>query len=459
MEDTPVFDNPHRRGAYSRLDSGNVHELHDFLVTRSPSINTGTGVDTAYTAQVSDDVVGGADHSTARKGRFALPKVIFKWFKPFTASCQRTWVCTSEKAKLSLHRVRRWSTKQQNVSRLHFYAVLLVTTINIIWTAICALKLPKDEYDMTILKNGNCETVERLNLLLHLLINILSTALLWGAGHAVHLLLAPTRKDVDRAHKRGLYFDIGVSSLKNFWRVPSDRRIAIACFMVCSSFLHLLLVSLSSRLPRRMLTCGESWNSAIFTTKPIISYGVAWTTSDFMTNKKIWNQTLIDNDAIFDFQQNGRNFTRLTTAQCLTRYCDIFTAGTNVVVVTDLANNSVKVADGTSLLNWFFVPGSVPATQGNIWTCRNVPEIVQTEHGSCDINNMRPYLNNWTLNFGGTVHTYENWAPAWTAGVEYCLSGGVQPVEEMCGLYFRCVHAKLMHSYSCCVLIITATTS
>jgi hypothetical protein len=66
--------------------------------------------------------------------------------------------------------------------------------------------------------------VKRLDLWLHLLINLLSTGLLMASNYCMQLQAAPTRADIDRAHARGQWLDIGVPSLRNFGKIGRWRK-------------------------------------------------------------------------------------------------------------------------------------------------------------------------------------------------------------------------------------------
>lgn len=74
--------------------------------------------------------------------------------------------------------------------------------------------------DNSLLFIGNCNTSSRLSLGLHLLINIVGSGILASSNFFMQILLAPTRKDVDRAHKRSRFAEIGVQSFRNLRIVP-----------------------------------------------------------------------------------------------------------------------------------------------------------------------------------------------------------------------------------------------
>lgn len=66
----------------------------------------------------------------------------------------------------------------------------------------------------SILFEGDCERVRKLNTGLHFLINLLSTVLLSSSNYSMQCLSAPTRKEIDDAHAKRIWLDIGVPSIR-----------------------------------------------------------------------------------------------------------------------------------------------------------------------------------------------------------------------------------------------------
>lgn len=93
---------------------------------------------------------------------------------------------------------------------------------------------------------GNCETTKGISLALSLFINVLSTLLLGSSNNAAQYLSSPTRAEVDAAHARLSWMDIGVPSLRNL-RSIGTTRVVVWSILFCSSFpLHLVSVKLLS---------------------------------------------------------------------------------------------------------------------------------------------------------------------------------------------------------------------
>ena len=68
------------------------------------------------------------------------------------------------------------------------------------------------------LQDGDCGETKRLDLWLHLLINVLSTTLLGASNYSMQCLTAPTREDIDQAHRENSWMDVGVPSVRNLRR-------------------------------------------------------------------------------------------------------------------------------------------------------------------------------------------------------------------------------------------------
>jgi hypothetical protein len=119
-------------------------------------------------------------------------------------------------------------------------AVSLVLLINLIVTIVFSAR--KDG----VLFVGNCDRARSMNTGLHLLINVLSTVLLSSSNYCMQCLSAPTRKEVDEAHSKGKWLDIGVQSVHNLRHIyNTDRKRAVVWFLIGLSSvpLHLLWVA------------------------------------------------------------------------------------------------------------------------------------------------------------------------------------------------------------------------
>jgi hypothetical protein len=93
--------------------------------------------------------------------------------------------------------------------------------------------------------SGGCGTgsASRLNVALHLGINIFSTALLASSNFFMQILNAPSREEVIQAHARGSWLDIGVLSSRNAFQVSRFKTASWVIFFLSSLPIHLLFNS------------------------------------------------------------------------------------------------------------------------------------------------------------------------------------------------------------------------
>lgn len=87
---------------------------------------------------------------------------------------------------------------------------------------------------------GSCDTAASISTWIHLAINILSSLLLAASNGAMQVLAAPSRSEVDAAHARRRWLDIGVQSWRNLGNITFARRLIWILLAVTTVPLHLL---------------------------------------------------------------------------------------------------------------------------------------------------------------------------------------------------------------------------
>lgn len=93
--------------------------------------------------------------------------------------------------------------------------------------------------------DGDCNHVERATIWFHVGINVLSSLLLSASNYTMQALCSPTRKEIDRAHAKGDWVDIGTPSVRNIFGRISWKRTSLWWILGLSSVpIHLLYVSL-----------------------------------------------------------------------------------------------------------------------------------------------------------------------------------------------------------------------
>jgi len=119
-------------------------------------------------------------------------------------------------------------------------AAVVVLILNVGITQYAVSKFGTGDQQIGTIYAGDCTKSKKLNSWLHIAINALSTTLLAGSNFCMQCLSAPTRQDVDKAHKEKRWLDIGVPSLRNMRHV-GWKKVIVYCLLMSSSVpLHLL---------------------------------------------------------------------------------------------------------------------------------------------------------------------------------------------------------------------------
>ena len=126
-------------------------------------------------------------------------------------------------------------------------SVVVVLFINV-GLAMYAATNSEYEVDSGIrtLYSGSCDRSKTIGLWLHLVINALSTILLSGSNYTQQCLTAPTRREIDAAHTKRRWMDIGVPSVRNLLRIKPERSLLWMVIGLTSIPLHLLYVYIAT---------------------------------------------------------------------------------------------------------------------------------------------------------------------------------------------------------------------
>ncbi|KAK6811974.1 hypothetical protein RU639_012298 [Aspergillus parasiticus] len=234
-------------------------------------------------------------------------------------------------------RINEWYSGWRFTLALASFASVIVLAFNlgfVIWAAVHHTV----ERSRGTLHEGNCEKVQHMGTGLHFAINILSTSLLGASNYCMQCLSAPTRKDIDRAHGKGRWLDIGVPSVRNL-RLVSRKRAVLWLLLVLSSLpLHLV------------------YNSTIFAITSANSYWV-FTAPEGFAKQDVQNSTSGNeetaNDALNRLRAEAQNRTlqRLDISQCVNAYAtDFQTTYGSLILVTNDTDQFQSVAQQTTFL-------------------------------------------------------------------------------------------------------------
>lgn len=112
--------------------------------------------------------------------------------------------------------------------------VLLFNAVLLIWSITRSVQGNVDIY------SGDCHRSSTVYTIWHVVINALSTLLLAASNACMQVLASPTRSQIDSAHAKNKWLDIGVFSIRNLRTVGRKRMILIALLALSSAPLHFL---------------------------------------------------------------------------------------------------------------------------------------------------------------------------------------------------------------------------
>lgn len=217
---------------------------------------------------------------------------------------------------------------------------LLVNLVMVSWLAGHS----EDRSTLVELYNGSCSKVEEIDVWAHFALNVVSTLLLGGSNYCMQCLCAPTRGDIDRAHAKGKYLDIGVPSVRNLRSIPRYKMILWGILGLSSVPLHLMY---NSAFYKSLATNDYT----LIFVRPEFVDGAAFNASLSDQSRDIQidiGQSQIDIGQIqSEVGQTPSPYERLDKADCISAYAtDFLSKRRNLVLVS---NNSTK-GQNSSLL-------------------------------------------------------------------------------------------------------------
>lgn len=118
---------------------------------------------------------------------------------------------------------------------------LIGNIVTLIWASVrpAVSNIPDDDGNR-VLFDGDCGTVNTIKTWSHLAINVVSTLILSTSTVCMQCLSAPTRAEVDEAHRMGKWLDVGILSTRNLRNIPAVRIFLYTLLGITSIPLHLL---------------------------------------------------------------------------------------------------------------------------------------------------------------------------------------------------------------------------
>ncbi|KAJ5165820.1 hypothetical protein N7492_006116 [Penicillium capsulatum] len=124
-------------------------------------------------------------------------------------------------------------------------ATTILLLINLVLFAVAAgmsRKYPENTgfLSWAVIYKGSCTSSEMWGVVLHLVINILSTGILAASNNCMQTLVAPSRQEIDKSHARHQWLDIGRASVRNLFAISWYRLALWTILMITATPFHLL---------------------------------------------------------------------------------------------------------------------------------------------------------------------------------------------------------------------------
>ncbi|CAG9971465.1 unnamed protein product [Clonostachys byssicola] len=232
---------------------------------------------------------------------------------------------TSSKANGARHKSGQqpgpgWQTGWRGGLSIAAGLTLLILISNITILGVFSSPAYRRDYSSTTapIRTGECDDIKKLNIGIHLLINIASTILLGASNYCMQTISAPTRHDIDRVHASGKWLRIGVPSLRNLRFIGKKRVFIWLCLAATSLPLHLV------------------YNSVFFVSTSYNSYRMYIADASFATgapyNEDIFNVTQEMRTQLI----NGTRYQVLSNSDCIEAYAqDLIQDRGNVILVVE----------------------------------------------------------------------------------------------------------------------------
>jgi hypothetical protein len=151
--------------------------------------------------------------------------ILSRWFPQINDDETKSW--------------RIWLSRRSRALMIQIGLIGLILLMNLSLTIFAISRYGSDN-GVGLIYEGDCERVKGLDQWIHLLINLLGTGMLSASNYCMQLQAAPTRENLNKAHRNGRWLDIGVPSLRNLRHLDMRRRITWCILALSSVPIHLM---------------------------------------------------------------------------------------------------------------------------------------------------------------------------------------------------------------------------
>ncbi|KAL2867715.1 uncharacterized protein BJX67DRAFT_387626 [Aspergillus lucknowensis] len=266
--------------------------------------------------------------------------------RPKLLSRLTSWRCLSRKKETQGSRIT--ASPSSDHGRAWIKGVVIcawvmggVLALNIILTIIAAglaySKNDQQSFSFASMYKGKCSVVKDWTTALHLVINILSTAVLGASNYCMQCLASPSRAQVDEAHEKRTWVRIGVPNIANLLcRQRGNRQLLGWILLITSLPIHLI------------------YNSAIYVSLGPMEYSVVAANSGPIRGNLSpdFEDCMLDNAGLdlpsFNAAMTGGDFTTLSKQECIHTFAQDYVSGQRMLVL--VTNSSMPEAEPMGLI-------------------------------------------------------------------------------------------------------------
>ncbi|KAK1467406.1 hypothetical protein CMEL01_11399, partial [Colletotrichum melonis] len=245
---------------------------------------------------------------------------------------------------------------------------ILMTNLGV---TIFAVKSYGSRNGVGLIYEGDCSTVKRLDQWLHLLINLLGTGMLSASNYCMQLQAAPTRENVNAAHAKDKWLDIGIPSLRNLKYLSLWRRCSWALLALTSIPIHLIYNS-------AVFQSLSSHNYTVVVVKDSFLNNASWslkTAEDNRAGDYGWEDTRVNpsnldyEEVVRAIQRNASIYDERNISACFDLYDDYFNPQGNAIIL--VKNETLQSPPEDSLLLYVSIVPRSDDWSKNMWALGN----------------------------------------------------------------------------------------
>ncbi|KAI0453406.1 hypothetical protein F5B21DRAFT_525798 [Xylaria acuta] len=147
---------------------------------------------------------------------------------------------------------------------------------------------------------GDCATANRIDIGVHVVINVFTIVLLAGGNYVFQILTSPTRREITTAHNHKQWLDIGVCSLRNFLHVSGFRAIMGAATLLIAIAIQVIYNAVIFFTQSTQNQCAVSVNGSMLAIVALLNIVLVITMAVILTRSS-FNPIITLGDAIRSF--------------------------------------------------------------------------------------------------------------------------------------------------------------